>query len=168
MYGGSAAEKAGIQAGDVIVEVDGKPVRSAAELTELVARHRPGDQIRIVYYRGAERRETVARLKGYSSEEKALNESSEATLLRSLGALVRPISKAEKNQLGVSHGLKVVQVEPGPLREAGVRPGFVITSLDRKPVRTPEEAQKLLKNIQGALLIEGLYQKGEKATMPSP
>ncbi len=163
VYGGSAAEKAGIQAGDVIVEVDGKPVRSAAELTELVARHRPGDQIRIVYYRGAERRETVARLKGYSSEEKALNESSGATLLRSLGALVRPLSKAEKSQLGVSHGLKVVQVEPGPLREAGVRPGFVITSLDRKPVRTPEEAQKLLKDIQGALLIEGLYQKGEKA-----
>lgn len=163
VYGGSAAEKAGIQAGDVIIEVDGKPVRNAAELTELVARHRPGDQIRIVYYRGAERRETTARLKGYSSEEKSPPEASSAVLLRPLGALVRPLTKAEKAQLGISDGLKVVQVEEGPLRAAGVRAGFVITSLDRKPIRTPEEAQKLLRNLSGALLIEGVYEKGEKA-----
>ncbi len=162
VYGGSAAEEAGLKAGDVIVEIEGKPVRSAAELTELIARHRPGDRIKIVYYRGEKRYETAVRLKGRSSEENSpLAENS--TFLPNLGARLRPLSEEEKDQLGVSYGLKVISVSPGPLEEAGVRPGFVITAIDRKPVKTVEEAQAILNESEGGLLLEGLYRKGEKA-----
>lgn len=162
VYGGSAAEEAGIRAGDVIVEIDGKPVHSASELTELVARHRPGDQIRITYYRGDKRMQTVARLKGRTSEESS-PKAEAGTLLPILGARVRPLTPEEKSALGVSNGLKVIDLSPGPLMEAGMRTGFVITAIDRKPVSTPEEAEAILKNLQGGVLIEGLYRKGEKA-----
>ncbi|MEM2126364.1 MAG: hypothetical protein QXQ53_08220, partial [Candidatus Methanosuratincola sp.] len=78
-------------------------------------------------------------------------------------ARVRPITPQEKSALGVSQGLKVVEVSPGPLMEVGVRTGFVITAIDRRPVATPEEAQSILRSLQGGVLIEGLYRKGEKA-----
>ncbi|MCX7607178.1 MAG: Do family serine endopeptidase [Bacteroidia bacterium] len=163
VYGGSAAEEAGLRPGDVIVEIEGRPVHSPAELTELVARHRPGDRIRVSYYRGSKRYETTARLRGRSSDETASVPSQATTYLAKLGIRVRPLTSNEKEALGIEAGLKVVDVRPGPLQEVGVRTGFVITSIDRKPVRTPEEAESLLRQVDRSLVIEGLYRKGEKA-----
>ncbi len=57
---GGAAQKAGIEQQDVIVEVDKREVRSSAELLETVARHRPGDKINVIVNRqGKERQITV-------------------------------------------------------------------------------------------------------------
>lgn len=162
VYGGSAAEEAGLRAGDVIVEIDGRPVRSAAELTELVARHRPGDRVKVGYYRGGKKLETTARLKGRSSDEDAPRAEA-GSFLALLGARVRPLTAQEKSALGVSRGLKIVELSPGPLMEVGVRTGFVITAIDRRPVATPEEAESILRGLRGGILIEGLYRKGEKA-----
>jgi serine protease Do len=44
---GSAAEKAGLQAGDVIIEIEGRTVNQASELQEVVASHRPGDRVKL-------------------------------------------------------------------------------------------------------------------------
>lgn len=162
VYDGSAADEAGLRSGDVITEIDGRPIRSAAELTEMVARHRPGDKIKIVYYRGEKRHETIARLKGRSSEETGASESA-SVLVPSLGARLEALSEEEKKALGIRQGVKVVEINPGPLQAAGVRPGFVITAIDKKPVSTPDEVSQILKNLQGGLLLEGLYKKGEKA-----
>ncbi|MCS7189927.1 MAG: PDZ domain-containing protein, partial [Bacteroidia bacterium] len=162
VYGGSAAEEAGLRPGDVIVEVDGMPIHSAAELTEAVARRRPGDRIRIVYYRGSKRMETTARLKGRTSEE-TTSSSQEGKYIRKIGARLRPLSQEEKESLGISKGVKVVEIEAGPFQEVGIRKGFVITHIDRKPVSTPEEAEAILNSAEGGFLIEGVYRKGEKA-----
>ncbi|MCS6790021.1 MAG: Do family serine endopeptidase [Bacteroidia bacterium] len=162
VYDGSAADEAGLRSGDIITEIDGRPIRSAAELTEMVARHRPGDRIKIAYYRGDKRYETVARLKGRSSEENTPYEAS-AVLIPSLGARLRALSEEENSALGVKQGVKVTEINTGPLQAAGVRAGFVITAIDKKPVSTPNDVSQILKNAQGGLLIEGLYKKGEKA-----
>ncbi|MCS7297611.1 MAG: trypsin-like peptidase domain-containing protein [Bacteroidia bacterium] len=162
VFGGSAAEEAGIRVKDVIVEIDGRPVRSTAEMMELLAQHRPGDRVKIGYYRGSKKMETFARLKGRSSEEEA-PKAEAGTFLSILGARVRPLTPEEKEALGVQRGIKVVEISPGPLMEVGVRPGFVITAIDRRPVSTPEEAEAILRSIRGGLLLEGLYRKGEKA-----
>ncbi|MEN2993265.1 MAG: trypsin-like peptidase domain-containing protein [Bacteroidia bacterium] len=167
VYSGSAAEEAGLRTGDVIVEIDGRPVRQSADVAELIALHRPGESVRITYYRGSERRETVARLRGRSSDEETVRESG-LTHIPSLGARVRPITEEEKKSLGIKHGLRLVEILPGPLKEIGVRPGFVITAIDRQPVPTPEEALRILQSIRGGVLIEGLYRKGEKAYYAIP
>ncbi|MEN3040507.1 MAG: Do family serine endopeptidase [Bacteroidia bacterium] len=162
VYENSAADEAGLRPGDVIVEIDDKPIRSAAELTEMIARHRPGDRIKIGYYRGSKKVETFVRLKGRPSNDEEAKRK-EGTLITPLGARLRPITPEEKEALGITRGLKVTEVLPGPLMEVGIRPGFVITAIDRKPVSTVEEAESLLRDFKGALLLEGLYRKGEKA-----
>ena len=52
--GGSPAEKAGIEKGDVLVAVDGTPVRSGDELVEAVAAHSPGDEVTVTATRGSD------------------------------------------------------------------------------------------------------------------
>jgi S1-C subfamily serine protease len=49
---GGAADKAGIKAGDVITVADSTLITSAAELTVVVQKHKPGDVIKVRYYRG--------------------------------------------------------------------------------------------------------------------
>nr|BAL57842.1 serine protease [uncultured Bacteroidetes bacterium] len=161
VYGGSAAEEAGLKPGDVIVEVEGTPIHSAAELTERIARQRPGDRIRVVFYRGSDRREVTVRLKGKSSEETS-TPTENALFIPKLEARIRALTPAEKKELGITGGVKVISVSPGPLEAAGVRPGFVITAIDRKPVSSPQELSNLLNDAEGGLLLEGLYRKGEK------
>lgn len=59
---GSAAEVAGLEVGDVIVEMDGRPVSNPTEVGEIVTEHEPGDVIDIVVERGGERRSLTATL----------------------------------------------------------------------------------------------------------
>ena len=58
----SAADGAGLQRGDVIVEIDGQRVDSAANVGSIIRDRQPGDEVEIVYYRGAERRTAKATL----------------------------------------------------------------------------------------------------------
>jgi serine protease Do len=59
---GSAAEKAGLKSGDIIISVDGKPVRSPRELSDLITSKKPEDEVHITYKRGNEERTAVATL----------------------------------------------------------------------------------------------------------
>lgn len=163
VYGGSAAEEAGLRNGDVIVAIGGRPIHSAAELQEMIGRYRPGDKIQITFYRKSERREVTVRLKGRSSSEIASSEPTEATFVPELGAELRPLSSQEKQELGIDHGLKVISLRPGRLQEVGVRPGYVITAIDKVPVSSIEELRKVLSQAEGGLLLEGLYSKKERA-----
>jgi S1-C subfamily serine protease len=58
----SAAEGAGLEIGDVIVEVDGLPVANPTEVGEAVTARQPGDEIEIVFERDGERQTVTARL----------------------------------------------------------------------------------------------------------
>jgi hypothetical protein len=54
-------------------------------------------------------------------------------------------------------------MDAGKFVEAGIQEGFVITHIDKKPVKTPEDVQKLTARGKGGLLIEGVYPDGKKA-----
>ena len=59
---GSGAEEAGLRRGDVIVEIDGRPVLSAATISTIMRAKQPGDTVEITYYRGERRQTTKATL----------------------------------------------------------------------------------------------------------
>jgi putative serine protease PepD len=65
---GEPASKAGIEAGDVIVAVDGKPVTTADELIIAIRRHVPGDQLSLTYIRDGQRRTVTLTLGSRRSE----------------------------------------------------------------------------------------------------
>jgi S1-C subfamily serine protease len=56
---GSAAERAGVQAGDVVEELSGKPVHSAADMEQIAAQRQPGQPTSLMVRRGGERQTLI-------------------------------------------------------------------------------------------------------------
>jgi len=141
---GSAAEKAGIRPGDVVLAVDGVEVADSADLPRLIGEKRPGSKVRLKLWRDGRSREVSAVLGEMGGETLAANEStgSENTGGR-LGLAARALTPREADQLGVAGGLAVEQVN-GPAARAGLRPGDIILALNNQPVRTVDEFRKLV------------------------
>jgi C-terminal processing protease CtpA/Prc len=84
-------------------------------------------------------------------------------VLNLLGGTFENISKDDQAKLGIQGGVKISKLLPGKLRSAGIREGFIITSIDKKPVRTMEDIDNALKTKQGGVLVEGIYPNGLRA-----
>ena len=155
---GSPADKAGLKAGDVIVEFDGKKVAKATELPTLVANLPVGRDASIVVVRdGKEMRlnARIARLEDETPTKVADTESK-----GQLGLSVQPITPPVARELGlkVKEGVLVRDVvEGGRAAEAGIRPGDVIVEINREPVRTVDDLKarvdKQAKNEPIVLLV---------------
>lgn len=159
---GSAASIAGIKVGDVITHIDNGDVRTPSDLLENLARKRPGDKINITYRRNNKQFKTDAVLQNVKGEV-SLVKKEDNNLMNDLGASFEPASESILNQLGLKHGVRVVSIGQGKLRSSGVREGFIITHIDRKPVKTPSEIISSLKEKKGGVLIEGIYPNGVRA-----
>lgn len=165
VYARSGAADAKLQAGDVIYKINGQDVNSASELVERVARNRPGDKVKVAYGRKGKITEIEVRLKSRSGEVK-LPAQADAKLYNSapLGATLRTATEADLEGLNINQGVKVVTLtEGGLLASAGVQKGFVITSLDKQAVKTPDELEQLVRKTKGGALLEGIYPNGKKA-----
>ena len=156
----SAAKDAGIEAGDIILQIDGVKVESPSALQELVGRHRPGDKVSVLIKRKDKTKQfevTLRNLQGDTSVVKA------GTYETTLGAKVVNIDEQDKAKLGIKNGVKVIELQEGKLKSAGVKPGFIITQINNKPIYSVEDLEKLFKTIKGGVYIEGVNQNGTVA-----
>jgi serine protease Do len=159
---GSAAAEAGVKKGDVVVKVGELKIGSSSELQEQIGLKRPGDKVQLTILRKGQEMNLTVTLKGKSGTTK-LAEKSVSESAQMLGADLIEVPAELQKDLNLKGGAQVKNLRAGVLREAGVVDDFVITHVDKKPVTNPEEVQKLLKNISGAALIEGMYPNGRKA-----
>jgi Do/DeqQ family serine protease len=143
---GSAAEKAGIKAGDVVTAVGGRAVRGASDLRNRIGLTRVGEEVELTILRdGAERRlrARVERSAG-SSQAAALQTDTGTAIPRLRGAILRDISPGMP-MYGRVQGVVVVEVEAGsPTAARGLRAGDVIVAVNRKPVRNVAELRAAL------------------------
>jgi len=158
----SAAEEAGLREGDVIIGIDDTTIRSPSALIETVARKRPGDEVRVKYYRNGQEKETSATLKNvYGEFERVTRDRREVTDM--LGARFETASAEDLDRLNLDHGVQVTSVSQGLIRNAGIRSGFIITSIANEPVRKPDDVSEILEDKSGGVLIEGVYPDGTRA-----
>ncbi len=157
-----AAEEAGLKEGDVILQINGATVNSKSELMELIGRQRPGDKVKVLVDRnGKERNYTLTLLNAKGTTEVVTRETQTVTSL--LGGGFADATQEELERLGLSYGVKVVSLEGGKMLSSGMKEGFIITSVDNKPVRSVEELSGYLNNKRGGVLIEGVYPNGMRA-----
>lgn len=152
-----AADKAGIQKGDVIVAIAGNQVNTSSELLEMIARHRPGDRLRITVNRKGTTKEFDVVLKNRQGNTARLRQENKP-LSDLLGAELTTIPSAEAQDLGIEGGVKVSRIRGGKLREANVRDGFIITGVDSNPVKSVVDLDRLLKGQKKGVLLEGIYE----------
>ena len=155
--GGSVA-KAGIQPGDVILKVEGKTLKNAAELQEYVGRKRPGDVIAATISRSGKTKEVDIKLQNHLGTTDVIRKN-ENRLVDELGVELEELTSKEKSYYNLRGGLKVTQIGPGKIRDnTDIRPGFIITSMDNKAVEDLEDLQQILGNKNGGgLMMEGIY-----------
>jgi serine protease Do len=133
------AEKAGVEAGDIIVRVDGKAVEKSADLPRLIGGIKPGTRTTVqVFRRGATRdlNVTVAEFEPDRPTRRAAAEpgsAPQAAAKSALGISASDLTDAQKRELRVKGGVRVDSVD-GAAARAGVREGDVILSLDNSEV----------------------------------
>lgn len=152
-----AAEDAGIEKGDVITKVNGKEVRNVAELQEAIARKRPGDEVKVTIIRDGEEKILDVELRNRAGTT-AIVKKDEVQKIDPLGAEFRELKKGELKDWGLSHGVQIERLYAGKLRQyTRLEPGFVITHMDKEPVKSIQDIQRLLSQGRGGVMIEGRY-----------
>jgi S1-C subfamily serine protease len=159
---GSSAAEAGINNGDVVTKIGSAEVNSTSELQEAIITHRPGDNVTVTYIRNGEEKEVTVTLKNKDGNTNIVKKD-ESNVVSLLGGTFETVSNDEMKDLGINYGLKIAKLDAGLLRSAGIREGFIITSIDKKPVKTLDDLSTALKNKKGGILIEGIYQNGMRA-----
>jgi Do/DeqQ family serine protease len=150
------AKQAGVQAGDVIVGMNGKRIKSGPALLEEVARFRPNDKVKLELYRNGTRKTVEVTLKAKDgSTNLTSRKNSEA--LRGLGAELAELSANDKAKLRVKNGIKVTSIGQGKLRRTGMQEGFIITSLNDEPIKSVEDFTQKLEKVKGSIVITGVY-----------
>ncbi len=153
---GSAAKAAGIKKGDVIISVNKIAVNSTSELLEQVSRFHPGEKIPVGITRdGADKVFDVTLLSRSGNTVLVKSEAKDAMPM--LGAKIQVASADVLRKLGIDHGVQVTELKDGLLRIAGVREGYVITEIDKKPIKNLDDLNKILSNKSGGILLEGVY-----------
>lgn len=154
----SAAAKAGVKAGDVITKVENTPVRSASELQEQISRYHPGDQVQLTVNRNGSEKVFNVTLNNAQGETK-LAAKGNTQLSQLLGADLAALDAKTAKELGIDSGVKVQKLYAGRLRQkTQMKEGFIITKVDGKAVKTPEDVSKLLNGKKGGVMLEGIYE----------
>ena len=154
----SPAEKAGIKAGDVIIEYNGKEVSQMSMLPAMVAQTPVDEKARVVLVRDG-KKETINVVIGKMAEEQALFDSSEDANILDLGLTVQELSPELADSLGIEDvsGLIVTNVDSGSAAaETGIKRGDIIQEINRQQVGSIAEYKKILqqaKNKKSILLL---------------
>lgn len=131
----SAAEKAGLQEGDIVILFDGKGIDNAADLSRAVASARPDTEHNVKVLREGKEAEVKVKLDAAADTSVAKGKAAEEARGR-LGVTVRCLNDEEKKKYG--DGLVVVESH-GPASEAGIKEGDVLLSVGGKKIRSFEQ-----------------------------
>lgn len=156
----SAAEKAGMKEGDVIIQIEDTKISNVAELQELVARNRPGDKIDVTYIRDGKAIKSKATLQNI---ENTLDIVEAPKVIEIDGAQFENVSERELAQLDIKGGAKVASIKSGKWADIGIKEGFIVTAVDKIAVMNADDLSKILETKSGGVLIEGIYPDGTRA-----
>lgn len=156
-----SAEKAGIKAGDIIKKVDHQTVVDVPSLQEELSQYRPGDKVIISLLRDDKYIEIPVTLKNLNGNESIVKKE-ESAIAEVLGAKLSTANNSILKKLNISGGVLVDKLYNGKLRNAGIKEGFVITSINRNKVQSVKEITTLINKTKGGILIEGFYQNGQR------
>jgi serine protease Do len=156
---GSAAYSAGLQMHDIIIGIDGHAVSSVSELQELVARNRPGTEVKVDFLRGGTPKQMRVKLKNSDGNETMARREMRQEWS---GITIEDVPFKELAELQLEGGVRINTMDEGKWKDAGVKEGFIISHIDKVPVDNVEDLNQILDFKKGGILVEGYYADGKK------
>ena len=158
---GGAAVDAGIEVNDVILKVENIEVNDVPELQEQIGKFKPGDEVSLIIRRNNDTKlvRVVLRNENGNTTLTDRKEIENQTVI--FGASFKDISD-EYSSINVNHGVIVEDIKEGRLKDAGLKKGFIITHIDKYPIKSKKQLLNLLKTKKGGILIEGKFENGVK------
>lgn len=157
-----SADKAGLEAGDVILSVDGNEINSGSRLLEIISEKRPGDEMPVEFSRKNVLKKTTLVLQNDEGAAQ-LAELGSSDVSSLLGATFALPDEGVKKQLRLTHGIQISELGNGPLKNAGIKKGYIVTEIDHKRIIGIKDIEEAVKNSKGAILFEGYYPNGTRA-----
>ena len=165
---GAPADKAGIEAGDIITKFDGKQIEKSTDLPRLVGNVKPGTKSVVTVFRRGTTREfsvVVAKVEAEKPARKASAPEPKPPVAgpaQVLGLAVSDITDAQKKELKIKGGVKVDTVE-GAAARAGLREGDVIIAIANTEITNTKEFEAALAKLDKTKAVNVLLRRGELA-----
>ena len=152
----SPAEKAGVEVGDIILELDGQSLKTSNDLQSRIAMHHANDVVKLTLWRDGKKIYKSVKLepketdpeenKGIAGENSKPDEDEQKPVtFDKLGFAISPITKDIKKSLDVKEGALITKVDRySKAAERGLAPNGVIVKVDRKSVSSPEQVRKII------------------------
>lgn len=156
-----AADEAGIEKGDVVINISGKAVNTGADLTEVIGQHRPGERLNVVVNRDGTNKQFELLLKNKLGTTEMLTREEE--IKRSFGAELSDLSTLDKRRMGLRYGVRVENILGGRFQKAGIPKDFIIVKLNNVYIENVEKFEGLIRqfNPGDGVLIQGFNPDGE-------
>lgn len=166
---GGPADKAGIEASDVILKFDGRPVTNSSDLPRIVAAARPGKKATVELWRkGATKQVTVevARMPEDGRLAQAIKGlSNEAgKLIERLGISLSELSREQLLELGNNSGLLVEEVKGSASRAAGLQRGDELLAIGNMPLRSLNQLDEIIRQVPRGRNVALLVRRGDSAS----
>ncbi len=166
---GSPAEKAGIEAGDVITRFEGKAIDKVADLPRLVGNTKPGTKSSITVFRRGSTRDlavTIAEIEPDTPVARKNGDSEDkpqaSAAARQLGLAVADLSDAQKKELKIKGGVRIEAVA-GAAARAGLSEGDVILAIANTEVGSVKEFDAVVAKADKTKPLNVLFRRGEWA-----
>ena len=165
---GAPADKAGIEAGDIIVKFDGKTIDKASDLPRIVGNVKPGTKATVTVFRRGATKDLVVTITEVEADKPARKASAPqakppvAGPAKVLGLAVSEITDAQKKELKIKGGVKIDAVE-GAATRAGLREGDVIVSIANTEVDNVKAFEAALAKLDKTKSVTLLVRRGEMA-----
>ncbi|MEI8385859.1 MAG: DegQ family serine endoprotease [Nitrosomonadaceae bacterium] len=163
------AEKAGIEARDIILKFDGKSINTSTDLPRVVGATKPGSKVSVQLWRSGSTRDVTVVVDEIPADEKAATRGGKKggkvpEIFNRIGLALTELSTEQKKQLEIEGGLLVEDMQPGIGSRAGIRPGDVILSINNQGVKSAEQFNQTLAKIEKGRSIALLVSRGGTST----
>ena len=164
---GGPAEKAGIEAGDVILQFDGKPVNSSEDLPRLVGAVKPGSRVTVQVWRNKQTRDVQVVVAEMQDDRTAAAQQQKgrrdpkppAAVASQHGLTLVELTDAQRKELKIAGGVLVENAQ-GAAARAGVRRGDVILAVNNQDVKSIEQFNQLIAQLDKGRIVALLIRRG--------
>lgn len=153
------ADKAGLESGDVIIEVNKKIIKSRQDLTNIIGLMPPGKKVNITFYRAGKKKQTTLKLGSFPGSDVAMKEKNQKESQDLAGLSLETLNRSRHSefinryQIQSKSGLLVTDIDPkSKAAAAGIRPGDVLLEANRKKLQSPDDFEDIYEDSKRLLI----------------